>query len=297
MSQGAGQSATLEELRAEIIRLGPWHLDVEVAPGLTTRAFLDAPPGTYQGTGHLDPSRITFIDPRRDVESLLPRIYPAGLEGRSFLDCACNCGGYSFLAREMGASACFGFDVREHWIAQARFLAEHRTGPSDNVELEVLDLYDLPQRGVGPFDVTLFKGIFYHLPDPVTGLKAAADLTGELLIVDTSTRPDMPEGTLTVGRESREGMMSGVYGLNWRPSGPSVMAHILRWMGFPDTRLAYNHEQTRRGGFGRMRLVAARRHGLLDAFDPVDPVNRGAGRGRARLRRLRRWLGSPSETR
>lgn len=293
MSQGAGQAATLEELRAEIIRLGPWHLEVEVAPGLTTRAFLDAPPGTYQGSGHLDPSRISFLDPRRDFETTLPQIYPAGLEGRSFLDCACNCGGYSFVAREAGASTCFGFDVREHWIAQARFLTEHRTGPSDNVEFEVLDLYDLPQRGVGPFDVTLFKGIFYHLPDPVTGLKAAADLTRELLIVDTSTRPDMPEGTLTVGKESREGMMSGVYGLNWRPSGPSVMAHILSWMGFPDTRLVYNHEQTGRGGYGRMRVVAAREHGLLDAFDPVD---RGGGGGRKRLGPLRRRLRSARKT-
>lgn len=121
----------------------------------------------------------------------------------------------------------------------------------------------------------------------MTGLKAAADLTRELLIVDTSTRPEMPEGTLSVGQESREGMMSGVSGLNWRPSGPSVMAHILQWMGFPDTRLVYNHEQTRRGGFGRMRVAAAREHGLLDAFDPVDP---GTGGGRTRLGRFRRRL-------
>jgi len=260
-----------EELRDEIIRLGPWHLEVEVAPGLTTRAFLDAPPGTYVGSGELDPDRITFIDPRIDFDPLIAAIYgERGLEGRSFLDCACNAGAYCFLARESGASRCFGFDVREHWIAQARFLADNRIGPSDGVDFEVLDLYDLPNRSADPFDVTLFKGIFYHLPDPITGLKLAADMTKEIIIVDTSTRPDMPEGTLTVGRESRKGMMSGVYGLNWRPSGPSVVAYILRWMGFADARLVYNGEATGRKGLGRMRVVAAREPGLLEAYEPIE---------------------------
>lgn len=142
---------TIDELRAEIIRLGPWHLDVEVVPGLTTRAFLEAPPGTYQGTGELDPQRITFIDPRPDFDPLLAKVFGGdGLDGRSFLDCACNAGAYCFLAREAGAGSCFGFDVREHWIAQARFLAEHRAGPSDRIDFEVLDLYDLPERGSGP---------------------------------------------------------------------------------------------------------------------------------------------------
>jgi hypothetical protein len=30
----------------------------------------------------------------------------------------------------------------------------------------VLDLYDLPTLGLEPFDITIFAGIFYHLPDP-----------------------------------------------------------------------------------------------------------------------------------
>jgi hypothetical protein len=198
-------STTPDELKAEIVRLGPWHLDLDVTPEVSTAAFLEAPPCTYEGSGHLDPGRITLIDPRPQFEALFGRVYPDSLDGRTFLDCACNCGAYCFLAREAGASYSFGFDVREHWIAQGRFLLENRTvGRNDLIELEVMDLYELPQRGVGPFDITLFKGIFYHLPDPITGLKAAADLTRELLIVDTSTRPDMPAGTLTLGYESRE---------------------------------------------------------------------------------------------
>ncbi len=42
-------------LREEIIRLGPWHFDIKVAEGLTTRVSLEAPPGTYASPS--DPCR------------------------------------------------------------------------------------------------------------------------------------------------------------------------------------------------------------------------------------------------
>ena len=48
---------------------------------------------------------------------------------------------------------CFGFDVRDHWIKQARFLAQHL--PSDNIEFATYDLGSLPERRVGQFDITL----------------------------------------------------------------------------------------------------------------------------------------------
>jgi SAM-dependent methyltransferase len=258
---------TSDDLKAEIIRLGPWHLDVQVTPELSTVAFLDTPPGTYEGSGALDPAKISFFNPRQDFDRLIGRIFPDGLGGRSFLDCACNCGAYCFLAREAGAGECFGFDVREHWIAQARFLSRERVvGRNDGIDFEVLDLYDLPQRGRA-FDVTLFKGIFYHLPDPITGLRAAADLTRELIIVDSATRPDMPGNTLHLAYESRELLMSGVHGLNWYPSGSAVVQGILGWLGFPETRVLFEREPVDRPPIGRVRIAAARESGLLDALD------------------------------
>src|SRR6185437_15533884 len=168
-------------LKEEIIRLGPWHLDVEVTPEVSTRVALEAPPGSYPDSF----GPVSFVDARPSWKANMRRIYPDGLEGRAFLDCACNCGGYVFWAKELGAGRCFGFDVHDHWIKQARFLLEHRTGPRDDVRFEARDLYDLPKIHLEPFDVTLFKGIFYHLPDPITGLKIAADLTKELMIVGT----------------------------------------------------------------------------------------------------------------
>jgi tRNA (mo5U34)-methyltransferase len=251
-------------LKDEIIRLGPWHLDVEVTPEVSTRVALEAPPDSYPDSF----GPVSFVDARESWKANMRRIYPDGLEGRAFLDCACNCGGYVFWAKELGAGRCFGFDVHDHWIKQARFLLEHRTGPRDDVRFETRDLYDLPKIHLEPFDVTLFKGIFYHLPDPITGLKIAADLTKELMIVGTATRSGLPDGLLAIDQESDEWIMSGVYGLNWLPTGPDVLDRILRWVGFVETRMTGWLKESRPGTRqGRMQMIASKRPGLLDALD------------------------------
>jgi hypothetical protein len=99
-----------------------------------------------------------------------------------------------------------------------------------------------------------FKGLFYHLPDPVSGLRIAADLTKELLILNTATLPG-PEGALMLADEGYE-LMSGVYGLCWYPTGPVVLERILRWMGF--TEVAVNWQMD-----DRIEMFASKVEGLL----------------------------------
>jgi tRNA (mo5U34)-methyltransferase len=235
--------AATHDLVAEIQALGPWHLDVEVVPGVTTAVSADVEyPPEY--------GEVVLSDYREDFHALIGSLYPT-LEGRSFLDCACNCGGYLFWARELGAERTFGFDVREHWIRQARFLAEHR---QEEIETVVCDLYDVPKLNLPPFDVVQFKGLFYHLPDPVSGLRIAADLTKELLILNTATLPGQ-EGSLVLADEGAE-LMSGVYGLCWYPTGPVVLDRILRWLGFVETAVNWEIE-------GRIEMLASKVEGLL----------------------------------
>ena len=254
--------ATETDLKEEIIKLGPWHLEVEVTPGLSTRAWLDAPPGSYpESLG-----RTNFQAPRRSFRELMQAVYPEGLGGRAVLDCACNCGAYVFWARELGAGRCFGFDVREHWIHQARFLQKHRAGGDESLRFEVLDLYELPGKGLEPFDVTLFNGIFYHLPEPVGGVRIAAELTKELIMVDTATRSDREDGMLVVGSESREQVMSGVHGLMWRPTGPRVLERILSHAGFEETALVDWKQETVAPGWGRLQMLGSKKPGLLAGF-------------------------------
>jgi tRNA (mo5U34)-methyltransferase len=256
---------TAAELREEVIRLGPWHIDIEVTPEVSTRAFLDAPPGTYAEEQH---RRISFYDPRGGFLRRLRRAFPAGLEGRSVLDCACNCGAHLFYAKEAGAGRCFGFDVRRHWIDQARFLATHRGIPAAEMRFEVCDLYDLPGLQPSRYDVTFFCGIFYHLPDPVTGLRLAADVTDEVLVLRTATRAALPDGALAVERESATHLMSGAYGLGWFPTGPEVLTRILEWLGFTEVRVTlWRHPPKGPEHLDLLELFAARAPGYFDSWD------------------------------
>jgi hypothetical protein len=250
-----------QQLRDRIIQLGPWHLEVEVTPDLTTGAWLDAGREAYPDS--LGP--VSHLDLREPFWTIMRSIYPDGLEGRSVMDCACNCGGYLFWAKEIGAGECFGFDVRGHWIEQAEFLLEHRRGPTDGMRFEVLDLYELPNLELQPFDITLFNGLFYHLPDPIHGLKLAADRTSELLFMTTASRTNVPDGCLSIESESSDAIMSGVYGLNWLPTGPEVLSRILRWLGFVETHTVWHDEEPVDGppGWGWTVLVASKVEGLL----------------------------------
>jgi SAM-dependent methyltransferase len=249
-------SDSTQALRDEIVRLGPWHITIDVADGLSTAITRDVEYPPEFGP-------VTLQDTQAGFRFKLRTIYPDGLAGRSVLDCACNCGAYLFWAKELGAGRCFGSDVREHWINQARFLREQRDGGAEDMRLEVMDLYDLPRLELEPFDITVFTGVFYHLPDPITGLKIAADLTRELLFFETATRSNHPDGYLAVEEEPIKEVMSGVHGLNWLPTGPHVLARILRWMGFEDVRLVRWVPEAFPGR-GRLGMLAARDPKLLE---------------------------------
>jgi SAM-dependent methyltransferase len=240
----------------EGLRLGPWHLNVQVAPGLETRDFYDAGPAPTN----------SFYDPALRIKPLLRSIYPDGIEGKTVLDCACNNGAFLFAAREMGAGRCLGIDVRDRWIEQARFLARHRGEECDELTFRVLDLYELPSLRLEPFDITIFSGIFYHLPEPIRGLQIAADLTRGLIFVSSMARSGRPDGLLVVDEESKEDPLYGVYGLNWHPTGPNVIRRMLEHMGFVETRCC-KWRMSRDPGTDHVQVVGGRTQGSLGHFD------------------------------
>jgi SAM-dependent methyltransferase len=243
-------------LRDEIRRLGPWHYDIEVAPGVRTGE--PVPPGTYPN----EVGTPAVFDPFPTIDYLVDGVYGGDLEGRTILDCACNAGGYLFAAKRRGAGHCFGFDVREHWINQARFLKRHLGG--DNIEFEVRDLLTLRERGLPQFDITLFMGIFYHLPDPMTALKIAADQTRELLVLNTSISPERRDA-LVLSLEGVKPVMSGVYELAWLPTSENVLRAILKWCGFPHARVFWYNRRT--AWKGRIQIIAARDEKTFARYD------------------------------
>lgn len=243
----------------QIKKLAPWHHDIQLTSELSTGVVFSAdgtlPPAENDGVSLISPDQ-RFV---RRVNSL----FPNGMKGARFLDCACNGGAYCFLSRQHGADFSVGFDVRPHWVDQARFVQEHRTvHPTDRIEFHVSDLYDLPNKNLEPFDLTYFSGLFYHLPDPISGLKIAAELTTDVLVLNTACSPpsDNPLG-MTMSMESKELVMSGVHQLAWLPNGPEVLYHILLWLGFREVVLTVDTVGTASGR--RVELIAARTTGRL----------------------------------
>jgi tRNA (mo5U34)-methyltransferase len=246
-----------EELLKQIQDLAPWHMNILLAPQV--RTGVEGNRGTRRGD-----YSTPLINPT-ELRPLLQQVYPNGLGGKRFLDCACNAGGYSLLASDLGADYCFGFDVRAHWIEQARFLKRHLGKTDDQIRLEVCDLLEVDQHlGSERFNLCLFKGIFYHLPDPVAGLKLVADRTDELLILDTAAAAGFDDGFLKLAWEGVDNPMSGVHHLAWRPTGPGVLSRILKWLGFEATNVVFwRRFPPPRADQGRIRIVGARDASLL----------------------------------
>ncbi len=269
----------LKKLRQEIVEHGPWHIDVEIAHGLTSAVGRDTiDPNRMNGT----PS-INFVNPRDGFVKTMHVLYPEGLEMRSFLDCACNCGAFCFWAKELGAGRTLGIDARSHWIRQARLIQRYR--PFTQMDFSEMDLYDLPNSPMARFDITLFRNIFHLLPDPLRGLQIAAQLTREILILNTPvvnvTDAELFDGSLLLSPEETESAAQGIHHLNWYPTGPNVLLKMLSWLGFAEVKLHYyvkavslvgNGSPLRTQKKGDVQIIAARKSGLLDRLKTVSKI-------------------------
>lgn len=253
-------------LREHIASMRPWHHDIELNQQVSTGKVF-SPDGTLP---RQENDGVSLIATRPRFMRLAGQLFPGGMSGKRFLDCACNAGAYCFHARELDAEYALGFDVRSHWIDQARFVQGHRTiQPTDRIMFHEWDLLDLPSKNLDPFDFIYFSGIFYHLPDPVTGLKIAADLTQDVILVNTAGMRDAdnPRG-MTLALEGTEPPMSGVHHMAWFPNSPEVVVEILKWLGFTDFKLTLSiiNDADRH----RFEVIASRTPGRLKDLEGQD---------------------------
>ncbi|MGQ7848696.1 hypothetical protein ACUNV4_29640 [Granulosicoccus sp. 3-233] len=265
-----------EFLKRKITELGPWHHKVVITPDISTQI------GSESESRIGSEGTVVLIDDKQEFVDLLGSIYPDGVSGRSFLEAACNCAAYSNYFMQLGGEKAFGFDAREHWVNQANFLKKHLLDDTEAAQFRVADLEGVKSIGLDNYDIGMFKGIFYHLPDPISSLKTIADLTNEVLIFNSASRYS-PRSGLVLAREDTSHLMSGIYGLNWFPTDPAVIEKLLQTMGFNDFRVLFWHKRPsirngmKRGvtrflkntivGNGRFGLIAARKKGFFDHFD------------------------------
>lgn len=217
-------------------RLGNWHQDIRVTTTLKT-GDLSEP---YNGKSHVSQTYLA---------DYLSELYGDSLKEKTVLDCACNAGGALFESQRVGINYGFGFDVRQTWIDQAEWLKENiNIYSTQNLVFKCggFDLLTTHQ----PYDISFFNGIFYHLTNPILELTKVANLTKDLIFVNTAydnnckeTRPCL---TFKVEGKGIEEGLTGVEGISWLPNGEQVIIETLKLLGFKNHRLLFKNPEVRR---------------------------------------------------
>jgi tRNA (mo5U34)-methyltransferase len=163
---------------------------------------------------------------------------PRDLSGASVLDVGAWDGFFAFEAERRGAERVVAVDPYawrppawgdRGWGTRAGFDLAHRALGSRVEAVDLDDLLDLAPERVGRFDVVLFLGVLYHLPDPLPVLERVASVCSGLLVLETHadlvglSRPAMAHypGAEVDGDPS-----------NWWGPNPPLLHALLRGQGF-----------------------------------------------------------------
>jgi SAM-dependent methyltransferase len=179
-----------------------------------------------------------------------------GFGGKDVLDIGCNAGGTCFVAAEFGARRVVGFDVRQHWVNQATFMHDTKYAHFPGITFHVADA-KTALKDIGVFDIVIFSGLFFHLPDPVHVLLQACEAARETIIVNTMTSDAIPEECLAPRWETIGPLLAGIDGLTWIPGGPRAIQPILSHAGFSQIQVNFWRHHVN-GDTGQMELVGQR---------------------------------------
>ena len=159
-------------LRERIAALGPWFHNLRI-DGIETAPdhFLgDYPAFKWRG----------FAD-----------VVPERLDGLSVLDVGCNAGFYTLEMARRGAARVVGIDSDPHYLAQARFAADHAGADIEFRQMSVYEVGALGER----FDYVIFMGVLYHLRHPLLAL----DLLRQHVVGDKMLFQSMQRGSAEAG--------------------------------------------------------------------------------------------------
>ena len=123
-----------------------------------------------------------------DTPTKLAQIHlPADLQGKTVLDIGAWDGFFSFEAEKRGARRVVALDGgvwKVASIGRAGFEFAKKTLKSRVEPLE-LEVSEISTDRVGQFDLVLFLGVLYHLPDPFSSFLKVASVAAHDIIVET----------------------------------------------------------------------------------------------------------------
>ena len=252
---------------AERVKQFPWFHSIDLGNGIVT-------PGSKSPEIHAQEAA-AFFDPIR-------------VEGMSVVDVGAWNGFYSFEAKRRGAKRVLATDSycwkHEQFRGRDTFdLARSALGL--DIETMTVDVPELSPERIGTFDIVLFLGVFYHLFDPIDGLRRAATLAKEVLVVETHIdlcELDRPAMVMYPGAE-----LAGD-ATNWWGPNPACMLALLRQFGFEKVDAAWSLKAGRRAVYHAWRSDALRRF-----FGPkervIDPVRPAEANLKRRQKLHRGW--------
>jgi tRNA (mo5U34)-methyltransferase len=150
--------------------------------------------------------------------------YPTDFSGKTVLDIGCNSGFYSFAAKLRGARSVVGIDYFQHCVDQAMLMQEILQIDVDFRQGDGESLRD----GVDAVDVVLNTGVIYHLQNPMQFLTNMAQVTREVMVVESEMLidPKYDEHAWFIEHEYCGD------GSNWWLYGPKCLARMARAAGF-----------------------------------------------------------------
>jgi tRNA (mo5U34)-methyltransferase len=153
---------TLEQAKSLVAGVSHWHHAFEIYPGLVT-------PGTYQPGFLLEKMQL-----------------PADLRGLRVLDIGTSDGFFALQLARRGAEV-VAIDYREK--------QQHGYGVMEllnpvQIEYHRMNVYELADKGIGQFDLVLFLGVLYHLPDMLRALHLIRQYCRGTLFVETHSEND-----------------------------------------------------------------------------------------------------------
>lgn len=157
---------TADEARAAMATVAHWYHRIELAPGVVTPGVNDSP---------------------RVLQEL---DLPADLRGARALDLGARDGFFAFELERRGADVL----AVDYFAAEETGFAVAARALGSRARFLRANLFDLRPRDVGTFDVVLFLGLIYHLPDPMRALRLVRGLCRKHLWLESHLGFTDPEG-------------------------------------------------------------------------------------------------------
>lgn len=164
---------SFKEVIKEISKVKHWYHQIELAPGVIT-------PG---------------INNSRDVFQMLN--FPKDCRGLRILDLGTRDGFFAFELEKRGATVVATDYVPEKTTG---FAISKKILNSKKVEYRQDNIYNLDPKTYGHFDIVLFLGLLYHLPDPLKALRLIRNVCRGRLYLETQGINNaflLPDGKFT----------------------------------------------------------------------------------------------------